>query len=404
MVETGYNLRMDPISELLTRRVNAIFPDKQEFEKILMSGKKIRLYQGFDPSKPNLHIGHLVGLLQLKMFQDLGHEVIFLIGDFTGMIGDPTDKKAARTKLTEAEVKANAQTYRDQAGKILRFEGENAAHIEYNSTWLSRLTFADILELSGSFTIQQLLERDMFQERLKQNKPIYLHEFLYPLMVTYDAIAMKVDLEVGGNDQLFNMTVGRHLVKEKTGINKYALTTKLLTDKDGNKIGKTSGNAINLFDPPQELFGQLMSLPDDVIINAFTLATTVTMDEIKSYSKQIIEDPMGVKKSLAYEIVKMIHGNQEAENAISHFTSTIQAKEVPTDIPSISISAESIRLIDLMKHLELGESGGQIKRVIEQGGFEYNGNKMSDYNQPIIPKSGDIIKFGKRTYRKIVCN
>jgi tyrosyl-tRNA synthetase len=395
---------MDQISELLTRRVNSIVPSSPALEALLRTGKKIKLYQGFDPSKPNLHIGHLVGLLQLKMFQDLGHEVIFLIGDFTGMIGDPTDKKAVRIKLTEAEVKANAKTYRDQAGKILRFEGENPAHIEYNSTWLSPLTFADILELSGNFTIQQLLERDMFQDRLRANKPIYLHEFLYPLMVTYDALAMKVDLEVGGNDQLFNMTIGRHLIKEKTGRDKFALTTKLLTDKDGNKIGKTSGNAINLFDPPQDLYGQLMSLSDDVIINAFTLATSVSMESIRIYEEQMSKDPMGVKKALAHEIVNMIHGSNEAELAKTHFESTIQAKEVPLDIPLVSISSETIRLIDLMKQTNVSESGGQLKRVIEQGGLEYNHMKITDINQQITPKTGDIIKFGKRTYRKILCN
>jgi tyrosyl-tRNA synthetase len=392
---------MDPISELLTRRVNDILPSKSELESLLRSGKKIKLYQGFDPSKPNLHIGHLVGLLQLKMFQDLGHEVIFLIGDFTGVIGDPTDKRAARTTLTFEEVKENAQTYKEQAGKILRFEGENAARIEYNSTWLSKLSFADIVELSSHFTIQQLLERDMFQDRLKHNKPIYLHEFLYPLMVSCDAIALKVDLEIGGNDQLFNMTVGRHLVKDKTGINKFALTTKLLTDKEGNKIGKTSGNAINLFDPPQDLYGQLMSLSDGVVINAFRLATMVPLTEIDTYSNQMSSDPMAVKKALAYTIVSMIHGEDHARAAKTHFETTIQAKEVPADVPVVTISANPIRLLELIKAAGVGESSSQIKRVIEQGGLEYNGQKMVDFTHIISPQTGDVIKYGKRQYIKI---
>src|SRR3989344_3264869 len=253
---------MDAITELLIRRVNTILPSQEELTKTLKSGKKLRLYQGFDPSSPDLHIGHLVGLLQLKAFQDLGHEVIFLIGDFTAMIGDPTDKTAARTKLTRDQVLANAQTYKDQAGKILDFSGKNPVKMKFNSEWLDPLKFADIIELASNFTVQQMIERDMFQERIKQEKPIFLHELLYPLMVTYDAIAMNVDLEVGGTDQLFNMMVGRPLIKHINNKDKFVITTKLLTDSQGTKIGKTTGNAINLFGNPNNLFGQIMSLPD----------------------------------------------------------------------------------------------------------------------------------------------
>ena len=395
---------MDPIEELITRRVQQILPTKAGLYAILRS-HKIRLYQGFDPSSPNLHIGHLVGLLQLKMFQDLGHEVIFLIGDFTGMIGDPTDKTSARTKLTPEQVAANAETYKAQAGKNLRFEGDNAAQIKFNSAWLNQLNLTELIELSSAFTIQQLIERDMFQDRLKQNKPIYLHEFLYPLMVTYDAIAMGVDLEIGGNDQLFNMTVGRPLIMQKTNKDKYAMTMKLLTDKDGRKIGKTTGNAINLFGDPKDLYGQIMALPDETIVDAFLLATNLPLEEVDKIKLAISNDPMAQKKRLAFEIVKLCHSLETAEGAQAHFQTTVQQKEAPADIPTINLKSGSYSVLDLCKLAGVGESHSQIKRTIEQGGVEIDDHKLTDPLAKPDIKSGSILKFGKRNYFKLqVCN
>ena len=393
---------MDPIDELLTRRVEKILPSKEGLKKLLQT-KKIRLYQGFDPSSPNLHIGHLVGLLQLKAFQDLGHEVIFLIGDFTGMIGDPTDKTSARQKLTKEQVLQNAQTYKDQAGRILRFDGENAAQIKFNSEWLSKLEFSDLIELSSSFTIQQLLERDMFQARLKENKPIFLHEFLYPLMVTYDAINLGVDLEIGGNDQLFNMTVGRNLVKDHTGIDKYALTLKLITDASGQKIGKTTGNAINLFGGPNDLFGAIMSQPDSLILPGFTLATTLDLKEVETLKTLATNNPMAAKKRLAYEIVKLCHDDSPAQTAQKHFEAVFQ-KQGSATLPEITVSSQTTILIELLKQLNIGVSNTQLKRVVGEGGVELNGQKLTDFQAPITPKTGDILKFGKHTFLKLMVN
>lgn len=395
---------MDQIEELLTRRVSDIIPSKSALEAILRSGKKIKLYQGFDPSSPNLHIGHLVGLLQLKMFQDLGHEVTFLIGDFTGMIGDPTDKSATRPKLSKSQVQENAKTYRDQAGKILRFEGNNAAQMKFNSEWLDQINFAKLIEMSSHFTIQQLLERDMFQQRLKDNKPIFLHEFLYPLMVTDDALEMNVDLEIGGNDQLFNMTVGRSLIKQMTGKDKFAMTLKLITDAEGRKIGKTTGNAINLFGDPNDLFGAIMSQPDSIIIPGFQLATTVDLVEIETIQTQIKVEPMAAKKRLAFEIVKLCHGQDQASASQNYFETTFQQKTLTESIPEMTITPEPIVLIDLLKQSDLGLSNSQIKRVVEEGGVEYNEQKITDPYASITPKTGDKIKFGKHTFRHIICN
>jgi tyrosyl-tRNA synthetase len=392
---------MDQIEESLTRRAQQILPTKQALELKLRSGDKIRLYQGFDPSSPNLHVGHLVGLLQLKAFQDLGHEVIFLIGDFTGMIGDPTDKSATRPKLTREQVLENAKTYKDQAGRILRFEGENAASMKFNSEWLEKLSFSELIELSSNFTIQQFIERDMFQDRLENNKPIFLHEFLYPLMVTYDAITMQVDLELGGNDQLFNMSVGRSLVKTMTGKEKFVMTTKLLTDGEGRKIGKTTGNAINLFGKAEDLFGAIMSQPDSIIIPGFEMVTTIPLDEIETIKSQVTEEPLRLKKRLAFEVVKLCQGETAALGAQAHFESTFQSKSF-TDLPEIRLSKSTFSPVDLLAELGAGDSNADKKRLIRDGAVAINDHKITDLTMQITITNGDTIKIGKTKFYKLL--
>lgn len=391
---------MNNPNENILRRVNQVLPSEDGLLD-LIKDKKIKVYQGFDPSAPNLHIGHLVGLLQLKAFQDAGHEVIFLIGDFTGMIGDPTDKRATRAKLTHEKVMENAQTYKEQAGKILNFEGENATKLLFNSEWLSKLNFEDVLEISSNLTVQQLLERDMFQDRIKAEKPIHLHEFLYPMLQGYDSVAMEVDLEVGGNDQLFNMMTGRHLLKTLKGKEKFVLTTKLLADSSGAKIGKTTGNAINLFGDPNDLFGGIMSLSDDLIIPAFTLATQVPMDTINQLKAQMSQSPMKVKKQLAFEITKLCQGEQVASDAQKHFESTIQSKEAPQEIEEVFIPHGKQTALASMTQAGFQVSNSELKRIMTQGGVEIDGKKITNPQQEIEIKGGEIIKFGKRQFRKI---
>lgn len=391
---------MDPINELLSRRVQTILPDKQLLETKLRSGQKLRLYQGFDPSSPNLHIGHLVGLLQLKMFQDLGHQVIFLIGDFTGMIGDPTDKSSARPKLSREQVIENAKTYQAQAGRILNFTGNNPVQLKFNSEWLDSMTFKDLIELTSNVTVQQMIERDMFQERLKQTRPIFLHEFLYPISQGYDSVAMDVDLEVGGNDQMFNMMVGRQLMKSLKNKDKIVLTTKLLTDADGRKIGKTTGNAINLFGDPKDLFGALMSQPDSILDQGFELATTLPLDEVNALKESAQTQPMEIKKRLAFEVVKLCQGEEAAVNAQQYFESVFQKRDLSANIIEKTIPNGPSDIVAVLTAAGIAESNSARKRLISQGAVEIDDQKIVDPTL-VIDKTNFILKVGKHTILRI---
>ena len=310
------------VDEVLTRGVADILPSKEGLKK-LMEGKKISLYQGFDPSMPSLHLGNLVGILKLRQFQQLGHKIIFLIGDFTGMIGDPTDKFAVRQKLSRNKVLENSSNWTKQMKNLLDFQGDNKVEIRYNSQWSDEITFKNLIEIASNFTVQQLIERDMFQARLKSNKPIYLHEFLYPVAQAYDCVAMDVDLEIGGSDQVFNMLAGRTLMKAVKNKEKYVLATKLLLDKEGKKAGKTSGNALFLDSKAKDFFGGIMSFPDEAILLGFELLTEINLfgldDKVKA-------NPMAEKKHLAYEVVKLIWGEEEAKSAEKDFEKTFQEK------------------------------------------------------------------------------
>lgn len=400
---------MDEIDEALSRGVEKVYPSKKAFEKVLRSGKKIRLYQGFDPSMPNLHLGNLVGILKLRQFQDLGHEVIFLVGDFTGMIGDPTDKKAVRPQLTRKQVLANCKNWKKQAGKILNFDGKNPAKILYNSQWLSKLSFTELLKLSHHLTYQQIIKRDMFREREKKGKDIYFHEFLYPLMQAYDSVAMDVDLEIGGSDQMFNMLVGRDLMRKLKGKEKFVLTTKLLVDSKGEKVGKTTGNALFLNASPDNMFGGIMSFPDDVIILGFDLLTQVPLQLIKQHQEALKSgkvNPMDLKKQLAFEIVKMYHGTRKAQLVQKEFERVVQEKKLPSKMTKKMVpgkEGKGYKLFEIVFYSGLSRSNADAKRVIEQGGVQVDGKTIRD--PQFRPKSNKgnslILKVGKLKYKKI---
>ncbi|MDO8583017.1 MAG: tyrosine--tRNA ligase, partial [bacterium] len=361
---------MDKVEELLTRGVEKIYPTKEELEKVLRSGKKLKLYQGFDPTGIQLHIGHMVGLRKLRQWQDLGHHVIFLIGDGTGQAGDPSGKKHAREKfLTQEELRKNAVDYIKQAGKIVRFEGENPVEVLFNGDWLNKLTLVDILNLVDHISFQQVFERDLFQERIKNKEEIKFREFLYPLLQGYDSVAMEVDLEIGGSDQMFNMLVGRKLVSEILHKDKFVMTTPLLTDSKGVKIGKTEGNAIALTDKPEDLFGKIMAFPDDVVVKGFEYLTDVAMDEIKNISDALSkgENPVAYKKRLAIEIIKQLNDEKQAMNAQDYFEQTVQHEELPADIP-VYQQTGTPEIIDLLVKTKLAGSRADAKRLIEQGG------------------------------------
>lgn len=393
------------IEQVLTRRVEKVLPSKEGLKKLLLSGKRIRLYQGFDPSTPNLHIGHLVGLLKLKDFQQLGHEVIFLIGDFTGMIGDPTGKLKARKQLTRKEIMKNAETYKKQAGMVLDFSGEDPVRLMFNSEWNSKLKFLNVLNLASCLTVPQLLERDMFQERLKKGKDIYLHEFLYPLIQGYDSVAMRVDLEIGGSDQMFNMMVGRTLLHKLRNKEKFVLTTKLLVDSKGKKIGKTEGNVINIANPPNQFFAQIMSLTDEAIVACFELITDVPMRRTREVKKSLKagKNPMEFKKLLAWELTRMLRGKKAADEAQKEFEKVHQDRGVPTKIPTFplkNLTKNPINVIDLLVETKLTPSKSEAKRLITQKAVEIN-NQLTISNQQLTINSNDIIKVGKRKWIKI---
>lgn len=391
---------MDKIEELLTRGVDKIYPSHEELEKVLRSGKKLKLYQGFDPTGTELHIGHMIGLRKLAQWQALGHHVIFLIGTGTGQAGDPSGKLSAREKFfQEEELKQNAKNYVMQAKKLLKFEGENAVEILYNGDWLSKLSLADILNIAGHFTLQQLSERDMFQERIKRNEPVNLREFLYPLLQGYDSVEMEVDLEIGGTDQTFNMLVGRDLLKQMKGKDKFVMTTPLLEDSEGRKIGKTEGNVIGLTDKPEDLYGKIMSLSDGVIVKGFEYLTDIPMDEVKDIEQKLKdgENPMDYKKRLAFEITKQLNDESEAQKAQESFEKVVQKQETPTVVPTLKITSTQT-LIDVIASSGLIPSKSEAKRLLDQGGVKIDGHTATA-NSEI--KDGAIFQIGKRGFRKI---
>jgi len=392
------------IDELLERGVEQIFPDRESLRKKLLKGERIRLYCGYDPSATALHIGNAITINKLSQFQALGHEIIFLIGDFTGMIGDP-DKLTTRKKLTREEVLLNAKDYKKQASGYLKFSGENPAKIMYNSQWNDKLTFKEVIELASNFTVQQMIQRDMFQKRLKDGLPIYLHEFLYPLTQGYDSVAMNVDLEVGGNDQMFNMLCGRDLQKTINHKEKFVMTLKLLADDQGNKMGKTTGNAVFLNQSPEDMYGSVMSWPDEIIANAFELCTKVSLAEIVKIKNDLSDEtknPRDLKMKLAWEMVKLNHSEAKANKAQDHFIRIVQKKEAPKEVISIEIEmGESI--ISLLKKTTFFDSNAEAKRKIKQGGIELDGKKITDIGIKIEKNmNGKILKAGKRNFCRII--
>ena len=388
------------IDEILTRGVENIYPSKEELKKVLMSGKKIKLYCGYDPTAKSLHIGNAISMNKLGQFQKLGHEVIFLIGDFTGMIGDPTDKSAARKKLTREEALENSKNYQKQASGYLKFDGENPVKVLRNSEWSDKLSFKDLIEVSSNFTAQQMFQRDMFQERIKNEKPIYLHEFLYPLAQAYDSVVLDVDLEVGGNDQMFNMMCGRDLMKAVKNKEKFVLTMKLLADESGKKMGKTEGNVVNLDETPENMFGQVMAWSDGLIAPGFELCTNIPAEELKEIDYK--NNPRDAKLRLAYEITKINHGEEKAKAAQEYFVNTFSKKETPQEMAEFTVEGEAIKITELLVKSGNATSLSDARRKIEQGGVSIKEEKITD-PQMMIAKdlNGNVVKVGKFGFVKI---
>jgi len=384
------------IADALTRGVETIYPDSKVLEKVLMSRKKLKIYNGIDPTG-KLHLGHLAVLRKLRQFQDLGHEMIVLIGDFTATIGDPTDKDATRKPLTRQQVLANAKDYKKQIGKILDFKKSNIRFL-HNEEWTNKLKPKDMLELASNFTVARLLERDMFQERIKKGRDIHLHEFLYPMFQAYDSVTMDVDLEIGGNDQTFNMLAGRTLMKRMKNKEKFVLTTKLLVDPEGKKMGKTGGNMIGLDEKPSEIYGRIMSWPDNLIPLGLELCTDTPMLEVKKWKI----DPRQAKAKLAREIVTTCHSKEAAQKAEREFDKVFREKKLPQEMPEVRIGGKKISILDLLIKSKLASSKSEAKRLVSQKGVKVAGRIEDDWQAEVEIKKGLIVRVGKRKFVKII--
>lgn len=377
---------MDKIDELLTRGIANIIPGKKELETVLRSDKKLNIYLGVDPTAPRMHIGHGVNVRKLQQFVDLGHHVTFLIGDFTTKVGDNSDKESERPILTDEQIEANWQTYKAQASKLLDFSKVTLRH---NSEWLSKLGLADVIRLcQQSSSLNDYLSREIMKKKLEDGVSIRLDEVFYPLMQGYDSYFMDTDLQVGAADQTFNMQAGRTLQRKLRNKESFVLVNQYLTGTDGRKMSKSWGNAIWLDDSPNEIFGKVMSIKDELIPEYFLLATKIEMP-----SKN---DPMLLKKALALQIVTELHSEAEAKNAQAYFESTFQQKRVPDDIkPSES---PSFNIIDILVDDKLVSSRSEARRVIMQGGVRINGEKIDDINA--IVDSEAVINVGPRKFIK----
>ncbi len=394
---------LEIIESILNKAVEQILPSKDALKEKLLSGKRLTIYQGFDPTAPTLHIGHTVGMRKLEDFRKLGHKVIFLIGDFTARIGDPSDKKDARASarkvLTKEQIADNLKNYVEQASHIIDINNkENPVEIKYNSEWLDKLTFAEIIGLASEFTVQQMLKRSMFQERLKEDRPIYLNEFLYPLMQGYDSVMMEVDVEVGGNDQLFNMLAGRDMVFNHLNKDKIVVAGKLLEAADGEKMGKSEGNMVRLDDSAKDIYGKIMSFEDEKILIGFEILTKATLPELEEYKKRLEsgENPMILKKELAFRITKEIKSEEEAENAQKVFESVFQKKDVEGEIPTTFVKENKLPLNDLLVEIGFAKSKSEARRLVDQGAVKINDEKKTTYNEEIaITNTPQTIKVGK---------
>lgn len=394
------------IEELVTRGVENVYPSAGWLKKELKKGRPLTLYLGIDPTGPNLHLGHAIVLKKMKEFQDLGHKLILLIGDFTGMIGDPTDKSATRQSLTREQVLENAKNYKKQAGKFISFLGTNPAELKYNSKWFDKMNMREAIELTSNFSVQRLLERDMFEKRIKEGKTIHLHEFMYPVLQAYDSVKMDVDGEVGGNDQTFNMLAGRDLMKKIKDKEKFVLTTKLLVDPTGKKMGKSEGNMITLADSAEQMFGKIMSWPDELIICGFELLTDVDMKEIKEMEKKMKAgklNPRDAKARLAYEVADFYYGAKAAKQAQEGFEKMFKQKEAPVDVKEFKMKGGQKNILDILVESKLAASKSEARRLIDGGGVKADGEVIADYDTEIFPgKKGVLIQKGKRHFIRVV--
>ncbi|MEO8581878.1 MAG: tyrosine--tRNA ligase [Patescibacteria group bacterium] len=394
----------DKLLEVLSRGVAEVLPSVNTLAEV-MQKKKIRVYLGIDPTGFLLTLGHSVVLRKLQQFAELGHDVILLIGNGTVRIGDPTGRDSSRPVLTDEQIRERFKDWKKQAERILDF---SKITIKYNGDWLDKLNYSDIIKLMAQTTVQQLIERDMFQERLKKNLPIFGHEIMYPLIQGYDSVAMDVDLEIGGTDQTFNMMMGRHLQRVYNNHEKWVLATPIINGTDGRKMSKSFDNFIALTENPNDMYGKLMSIDDSMIIGYFTVLTDEPMHSIEKMKTALDsgQHPLPFKKRLAFMITEFYHTKADALAAEKHFEATVQRKQLPTDIPEIKLKDQSLSILDILVIAEPDLSKSQLRRLITQGGVEL----IMKNRDKVVPQTAfdkfatlniDVIKIGKRKFVKI---
>ncbi len=378
---------------------------KAKLEESSKTGKPLRVKFGADPTAPDIHLGHTVVIRKLKAFQDLGHTAIFLIGDFTGMIGDPSGKSVTRPPLSREEILHNAETYKTQIFKLL---DPQKTEIRFNSEWFDKFGAADFIKLASRTTVKQILERDDFEKRIADEKPIALHELLYPLVQGYDSVALDADVELGGTDQKFNLLVGRNLQREYAQEAQIVLTTPLLEGLDGvQKMSKSLGNYIGIDDAPNEMFGKIMSISDDLMWRYFELLTDLSANEIlalKTKCESGEENPRSVKVNLAKLIIEDFHSTSKADEAEADFNRRFVKKEVPDEIEEMTLVAQNYKAVDLLVQTNLAASKGEAKRLVEQGGVKINGEKISNINAEVEVKNEILLQVGKRKFLKVKGN
>jgi tyrosyl-tRNA synthetase len=390
--------------DLIRKGAQEIIPEEELVKKIELSIKEqkpLRVKLGADPSRPDLHIGHAVVLGKMRQFQDLGHQAVLIIGDFTAMIGDPTGKSKTRPSLTLEETKENARSYFDQAGIVLNKEN---LEIRYNSEWLAPMNFRDVIQLSAHYTVARMLERDDFAKRYATGVAISTHEFMYPLAQAYDSVAIKSDIELGGTDQKFNLLVGRDIQREYGLQPQVILTMPILEGLDGKeKMSKSLDNYIGITDTPEDMYGKTVSIGDDMIIRYFTLVTDTPIHEIEDFKKAMDggENPRDIKHELAWRLVKKYHDAEAADQAREHFQKVFVKKDVPDDMPEFAVTGEEVFITKLMVESGLCQSGGEAKRLVAQGGVSLNGDRIESHTIPIKVNDGDVLKVGKRKFLKL---
>lgn len=391
---------------LISHGVADLLPEdefKKKLEKSVATNTPLIIKLGLDPTAPDIHLGHTVVLRKLKLFQDFGHKVIILIGDFTARIGDPTGKSVTRPPLTEEQVITNAKTYQEQIFKVLDAE---KTEVRFNSEWLSKLDFADVLKLASKYTVARMLERDDFHKRYTEGRPISIHEFMYPLMQGYDSIALKADVEFGGTDQTFNLLMGRHLQGEEGMSEQTIITMPILEGLDGvQKMSKSLGNYIGISEAPSEMYGKAMSIPDELMMRYFMLVTDMSIEEQEQLSKDLesgAAHPRDVKMKLAHTIVRLYHGEEAANFGQDEFVRVFQKHAMPTDIPEykVDITEEPVFVPQLLSDAGLTASNGEARRSIKAGAFKIDGEKCNE--EHILLKDGMVLQVGKRKFIKIV--